>query len=576
MHKHNYILGFLLFLFLKTSYSQDIDTHFNELNKLAIDYYNSGQEEKFLEIYFEQKDLIDKVSDDHVRLMFYKYRSTYFNKIGLYRESIKNAQDGLAFFLNKDTKKTGLTLFHTFLIFQDLADNYIHLNEKDSAAYTYKKAIKFVHRFYENDSIDKLYDKDVIIASAYNNLGIHFNTNLKESDSALYYLKKAYKKMEKLPDTLQALSGSVRDNIAKAYFRKGEFKKAKLLFAENFNFYDPNVYPQFIEKTFNEREDYKRWMNAGFYLAKMQIRLKETTQARALLKKLDSLMNTYKHPSKPHSKLLYNQTMEEFYVSMNDYDRSRVYVKRAEFLLDSINRASEAKQIFWNSLSQKNLLRRFKEKIELEQSKLILEKEKEQKKLLNIIVILLFIMLITVLLIINYRQRLKNSRNKKKLIEKELMLSQFKNDRLNNNIENIKSDLSQFALRLSQNLDWIEELSVSLKNVKTLKGRFKVKALDDLSNKVEDKIAVNKLSKDFQQRVKTLKSSFYSKLLERFPDLTSSELRLCVVIRLGMDNHDIGILYNINKSSVHQKRYRLRKKLNLSGNDDLYQFLKKF
>ena len=46
------------------------------------------------------------------------------------------------------------------------------------------------------------------------------------------------------------------------------------------------------------------------------------------------------------------------------------------------------------------------------------------------------------------------------------------------------------------------------------------------------------------------------------------------MIRLGIGNYEIAILQNINPSSVHQSRYRLKKKLNIE--EDLDTFLAKY
>ena len=64
-----------------------------------------------------------------------------------------------------------------------------------------------------------------------------------------------------------------------------------------------------------------------------------------------------------------------------------------------------------------------------------------------------------------------------------------------------------------------------------------------------------------------------SKLKTEFTELSPSELKLCVYLRLNLSTKEIATLLNITPKSVEIKRYRLRKKLNLSGEDHLQDFI---
>lgn len=55
--------------------------------------------------------------------------------------------------------------------------------------------------------------------------------------------------------------------------------------------------------------------------------------------------------------------------------------------------------------------------------------------------------------------------------------------------------------------------------------------------------------------------------------LTPNEVRLCILIRLNISSKEIARLINITPESVNKARYRLRKKIGLTRQKDLYQFL---
>ena len=78
---------------------------------------------------------------------------------------------------------------------------------------------------------------------------------------------------------------------------------------------------------------------------------------------------------------------------------------------------------------------------------------------------------------------------------------------------------------------------------------------------------------DFEARFENAFDSFYRVLLEKFPNLTPNERKLCALLRSGLSSKDIAVLTFQNPQSVDVARYRLRKKLNLVNEENLIDFL---
>jgi len=68
-------------------------------------------------------------------------------------------------------------------------------------------------------------------------------------------------------------------------------------------------------------------------------------------------------------------------------------------------------------------------------------------------------------------------------------------------------------------------------------------------------------------------NNFLSGLKARFPDLSSTDLKLCAYLRLNLSSKEIAQLMNISLKGVEISRYRIRKKLNLATEVNLYDFL---
>lgn len=68
-------------------------------------------------------------------------------------------------------------------------------------------------------------------------------------------------------------------------------------------------------------------------------------------------------------------------------------------------------------------------------------------------------------------------------------------------------------------------------------------------------------------------SNFLSILKERFPSLTPNELKLCAFVKMSLSSKEIAELMSISLKAVEVGRYRLRKKLQINTDVNLYDFL---
>ncbi|MDA3891774.1 MAG: response regulator [Salinivirgaceae bacterium] len=119
------------------------------------------------------------------------------------------------------------------------------------------------------------------------------------------------------------------------------------------------------------------------------------------------------------------------------------------------------------------------------------------------------------------------------------------------------------------------------------------KRLDELTGIIDSdtnktKIELRNIIKTFNLRIKEdgwyrfdlsfdkVHKDFNRNLLEKYGELTSTDLKLCAFIRLGMNNKDIASVLNQNPDSVKVSRSRLRKKLAIDQAQNLEAFLAKY
>ena len=82
--------------------------------------------------------------------------------------------------------------------------------------------------------------------------------------------------------------------------------------------------------------------------------------------------------------------------------------------------------------------------------------------------------------------------------------------------------------------------------------------------------------KVFETHFESVHEEFLNRLKNEFPELTPRELKLCAYLRMNISSKEIAVLMNISTRGVEISRYRLRKKLGLSRQTNLTDFILSF
>ena len=86
----------------------------------------------------------------------------------------------------------------------------------------------------------------------------------------------------------------------------------------------------------------------------------------------------------------------------------------------------------------------------------------------------------------------------------------------------------------------------------------------------------NKLDKDWEQfasHFDSVHTSFLRILKQKYPLVSAHELKLCAYLRMNLSSKEIAQLENISVRGVEISRYRLRKKLQIPTETNLFDFL---
>jgi DNA-binding CsgD family transcriptional regulator len=78
---------------------------------------------------------------------------------------------------------------------------------------------------------------------------------------------------------------------------------------------------------------------------------------------------------------------------------------------------------------------------------------------------------------------------------------------------------------------------------------------------------------EFELRFKEVHSEYYEKLTEEFPNLTKNEQRLCAFLKLKMTTKEISSITFQSEHSINVARSRMKKKMGITDNKRLLQYL---
>jgi DNA-binding CsgD family transcriptional regulator len=66
---------------------------------------------------------------------------------------------------------------------------------------------------------------------------------------------------------------------------------------------------------------------------------------------------------------------------------------------------------------------------------------------------------------------------------------------------------------------------------------------------------------------------FYTRLKQNYPEISANDLKICALIKLNLSIKEMAAILNISPDSVKTARHRLRKKLQLSTEENLTDFI---
>jgi tetratricopeptide (TPR) repeat protein/DNA-binding CsgD family transcriptional regulator len=463
-------------------------------------------------------------------------------------------------------------LFHKlkpllFLLFFFIGEAYYSqiytINKVDSIIAKYEETGDYPGVVAFNLELVKQYKKSnnkEILVAAYINIGRALCT-LNRYDESLYYLDKGEQEISKINNVL--LESRLYAQYGRNYHELGLFKESVRNLNKSISFAkkvtDTNSRNNLLYYSYSWKlENFQKLnMQDSVYvmqnktlklgpqpilyttIAGRHLRNKKLDSAEYYLKKALSI--TDKHPlyHKSQAYLIYGK----FYTEKKDHEKALNYYLKALELFKKTHRQIDKRDAYkaiaetYKSLNDKEKVNEYlemftaindsiieseKNSLDVPVEKAIQEQENQKRNEKYKLYLLILLILVSALITIYFIR--------KDYIKKQSSKAQLINEK------NIETEILKKKLTV------------------TTEGVIKLAKKNDPF---------------FLSRFKDIHPEFYEKLKTQHPSLTIKDLKTCALIKLNLTNQDIAECEQTSLRTVETKKYRLKKKLNLSVDDDL-------
>lgn len=273
------------------------------------------------------------------------------------------------------------------------------------------------------------------------------------------------------------------------------------------------------------------------------------------------------------------------YETVGDYENALFYVHKYDSIQNTF--ASEKDKRNAEKLEFNYYINLKKEKAKVLQ--LQIENKDAEARELNyllwlIVSLLLVIVFVSLAIIRLYRSRIRQARQKKEMvlmknqiISSHLEKSQSTSLQLQKELDTNKEDLINFSIDNKRKNEIQAKLHEGIKRLKRFAiGEPEMLAeLRDLIYLSDTNLKLNSDNAALASNIEKINHEFFTRLTELFPNLTTNEKKLCGLIRIKTSIQEIASIRSISPKSVEMSRYRLKKKMQLTEDQNLDQFIER-
>lgn len=378
-----------------------------------------------------------------------------------------------------------------------------------------------------------------------NSVGLSYR-ELVEPDSAQKYFKQSRHQAVLAKDT--AWIGINSGDIGRQYLSEKSYGGAKPFMEEYYNCSLTVNNTELIVEALTGLAD------ISLHTGKVDLALQQLQQAEDLLEE------AFKSGDMPVQNYVRKQYLFNVFSKVWDArgntERSLDYLKAANTIRDSIERRAR--------LSKNTSILQMFEAQQANNRLQLLREEKQAAEMMQKLYISLGVLLAIVIALLYSRQL----RERKIQKQKEGLL-QLEKEMAENELKSSREQLEEYVRNLRQKADLLEKTQSEM-NLMRQQHEIPVENEQAVLHKL--RFATILTEEDwtrFKILFEKVHAGFFTKLKTAYPEFTPAEIRLCSLLKLGFNSHEMAAMTGISAMSIKKNRQRLRKKIHLSKEQKL-------
>ena len=163
--------------------------------------------------------------------------------------------------------------------------------------------------------------------------------------------------------------------------------------------------------------------------------------------------------------------------------------------------------------------------------------------------------------------------SEQKLKEEEAKKNQLLAEKLQAELEHKNRELSTFSMYVHQKNALLTELKDQVAELSKYADDDTQQKLKAINSGIRQNIDLEEDWNNIKLHFEDVYPGFFHGLNEKFPKLTQLELKHCAYLKMNISSKEIARILNVAPRSVQMSHYRMKKKLNLSPEDSLSDFI---
>ena len=169
----------------------------------------------------------------------------------------------------------------------------------------------------------------------------------------------------------------------------------------------------------------------------------------------------------------------------------------------------------------------------------------------------------------NLARELVEVQNTLLILQRDLELEKQESGKLKSLVQYNAKSLTANTLNIIQKNQLLDDIKNKIEQLRKASVDEVPSRLNGLMNVVNFAVNIDRDWENFRTYFEQVHTGFFNELKAQYPDLNSSDLKLCALIKLNLDSKQMATVLDISPESVKVARSRLRKKIGMEPGENL-------